>query len=86
MNKEDIESLGFKYTGRSIDIWFEKREGINRDIIGFYPTKIVLHYGLHDSKLTIFADDCGDEYTLFRGIIKSKEEAEVLLKQIGVNG
>ena len=80
MTKEDIESLGWKYTGRSIDIWF-KKEGYF-DLGSWTALKLILHYGLHDNRLTIFANDSGDEYTLFRGFIKNIEEFKVLSKQL----
>ncbi len=84
MTREDIESQGFEFTGKSIDIWF-KKEGCFE--IGWNAYKIILHYGLHDNRLHIYADDPGsDDFHLFRGIISSLEEFKVLLKQLNING
>ncbi len=82
LDSEDIESFGFKYTGKSIDIWFKKEGNFN---IGSWTSyEIKLHYGLHDNRLYIIAMDCGDEYKLFEGKIKNKSELKVLLKQLGI--
>ncbi len=83
LDKSDIESLGWKYTGKSIDIWFEKEDSF--DLGSWTAHKIILHYGLHDNRLHIYADDPGSgNYELFRGIIKNKSELIKLMKQIGI--
>ena len=82
LDKEDIESFGFTYKGKTIDIWFEK-EG-NFDMGTWTSYKCQLHYGLHDNRLFIDMVDMGDEVRVFSGIIKNKSELEVVLKQIGV--
>lgn len=82
LDQQDIEDLGFIYTGKSIDIWFEKKGYFQiGDWVSF---KIKLHYGLHDNRLYIIAMDCGDEYKLFEGIVKNKSELKKILQQVGV--
>ena len=83
LDKEDIESLGFTYNSKSIDLWFYK-EG-NFDLGSWTAYKIILQYGLHDNRLRMYADDPGNgDYVLFVGIIKNKSELKVLMKQIGI--
>ena len=82
LDQSDIEDTGFKYTGKSIDIWFEK-EG-NFDMGTWISYKIQMHYGLHDKRMSIFALDINDEYILFRGIINNKSELKKVLIQLGV--
>lgn len=86
LDKEDIESLGWEFTGKTIDIWF-KKEGIFHAISGGHKfTEYKLHYGLHDHCLYINAYFGGtDEGRLFEGIIKNKSELKRLMKQLGIN-
>jgi hypothetical protein len=82
LDQEDIESLGFKFTGKAIDIWFEKEGNFN---IGSWTSyKIKMQYGLHDNRLKINAVDALDEHCLFQGTIKNKSELVKLLKQLGL--
>lgn len=76
--KESIEELGWEYTGKSIDIWF-KKEGVF-DMGNFTAYKIVMHYGLEDHRMFIYAEDQGSEYDLFKGVVKSKNELKKLMK------
>lgn len=83
LDQTDIESLGFIFTGKSIDIWFQK-EG-NFDMYNWTSYKIILHYHLSDHLLTIYADDPGcDDFTLFRGICRNISELKAILKQINI--
>lgn len=82
LDKEDIESLGFEYTSKSIDIWF-KKEG-DFDMGSWTAYECTLHYGLHDNRLHITVTDAGEETTIFKGIIKNKSTLKVLLKQLGI--
>ena len=82
LDREDIESCLFKYTGHSIDEWFEM-EG-NFQIGSWTSYKIQLHYGLKDRRIYINAIDCGDEHPLFEGTIKNLTEFKKVLKQIGI--
>lgn len=85
LDQEDIESLGWVYTGKSIDMWF-KKEGIFNAISGGHKfDEYKLHYGLHDNCLYINAYFGGqDEGRLFEGIIKNKSELKRLMKQLGI--
>jgi len=83
MTKEDIEKLGWIYKSKSIDIWFFKKGTF--DMGSWTAYMIIMHYGLHDSRLHIYADDPGSgNYELFRGIIKTPEEFQILMNQIGI--
>lgn len=83
LDKQDIESLGWKFKGKSIDIWFEK-EG-DFDMGSFTTYKIIMHYGLEDHRMFIYADDQGTEYDLFKGEIKSINELKYIQKLLGIN-
>ena len=81
LDSSDIESLGFKYRGRAIDLWFEM-EG-DFQIGNWTSYKIILHYG-NDHRLYIEAMDNINEERLFQGTINNKSELIKILKQIGV--
>lgn len=85
LDKKDIESLGWKFTGKSIDIWF-KKEGMFFAVSGGHKfTAYKLQYGLHDNRLKVeafFGEE--SEGVLFEGIIKNKSELKKLMKQLGI--
>lgn len=82
LDKEDIKSLGWEFIGKSIDIWFKKEGHFD---LGWNAHKIIMHYGLHDNKLHIYADDPGlNNYELFRGTIKNKSELKRLMQQLSI--
>ncbi len=83
LDQSDIESLGWKYKSKSIDIWFEKEGTFNMGSWTAY--KIIIHYGLHDNRLTIYADDPGlEDYHIFRGTIKNKAQLKFIMKCLGI--
>lgn len=82
LTKEQIESLGWIYTGKAIDIWF-KKEG-SFQIGNWTSYKIVLHYGLQDHRLFIYADDTGTEHPLFEGECKSINELKLISKWLNI--
>ena len=83
MTKEEIELEGWKYTGKSIDIWFEKAGQFERSSWTSYRAE--MHYGLHDNWLYISLDDIGDTTYIFQGIIKTIDEFKILMKQLNIN-
>lgn len=81
LDQEDIESLGFKYTGKAIDLWFIAKGEFK---IGTWTSyELSMNYGIHDCRCHIKALDRGDDVTLFQGIVKNKSELKKVLKQIG---
>lgn len=82
LDKEDIESLGFKYIGKSIDIWFDL-EG-HFDMGTWTSYKCVMHYNLKDHILCINMCDVECDSNVFRGVIKNKSELKKVLNQINV--
>ncbi len=83
LTKEDIESQGFEFTGRSIDIWFKKEGSFQ---IGSWTSyKITLHYGTYDNRLFVYADDTGEETPIFQGEIKTLDEFKTLMKWLKIN-
>lgn len=82
LDQSDIESLGWKFTGKSIDTWFTMEGSF--DMGSWTAYKAILHYGFHDQRLTIDVDDSGDTYTLFCGKCNNINELKKLMKQIGI--
>jgi hypothetical protein len=80
LDVEDIQSLGWKFIGKSIDIWFEL-EG-TFDMFTWTAYRAIMHYGLHDRRMFIHVIDCADEYDLYKGEVKNKSELEKLMKQL----
>ncbi len=81
-DKEDIESLGFRHIGTSIDMWFEK-DG-NFDMGSWTSYKCRIHYGFYDKRLFVEVYDCPDWTLIFQGIINNKSEFKIILKQLGI--
>jgi hypothetical protein len=79
LDKEDIESLGFKYLGKSIHGWFE----LERDF-GLGNYKIQIHYGYSDNGLCVKAVKGSNVHSLFDGIVKNKSELIKLLIQLRI--
>lgn len=82
LSKEQIEAEGWKYTAKSIDVWFEKEDYF--DMRSWTSYKAVLQYGLHDQCLRIFVLDYEDEYTLFQGKCPDINTFRLICKLIGV--
>jgi len=85
LDQEDIESLGWIYTGKAVGLWFNKK--------GFFDTPGGRHR-LTEYKLIYFKDNNElhiegffgniSEGMLFEGIIKNKSELKKLLKQLKI--
>lgn len=82
LDREDIESLGWRYKSKATDIWFEKEGSF--DMFGWTTYKATLHYGLHDKKLTIFVLDGIEEHILYRGRCNNKSELRRILNQLNI--
>ena len=88
LTKEQIETEGWKFKGKSVDLWWEK-EG-TFDMGSFRVYKIIMHYGMkghignQDLKMHIYAEDQGTEYDLFRGIVTSINEFRKLQNWLGI--
>jgi len=85
LDKEDVESLGWFYTGKAVDLWFNK-VGMSDSASGTHRfTEYKLHFGPEDHVLYInayFGNQ--DEGCLFEGIIKNKSELKKLMKQLKI--
>ena len=85
LDKEDIESFGFKYIDEDTYIL----PMLFKPII-FSPGKvwgdIIMHYHPEDNytSITGFSEGQEEEYTLFMGLIKNKSELKKILQMIGV--
>lgn len=88
LTKAQIETEGWKFKGKSVDLWWEK-EG-TFDTGSFRVYKIIMHYGMkghignQDLKMHIYAEDQGTEYDLFRGEVKSINEFRKLQNWLGI--
>jgi hypothetical protein len=95
LDKEDIESLGFKYdvneSGEEHPCLYETHGYSSAYYIDRQNTESRTAYLLfHFPDNFVIIDsivDCGQgrEEMLFRGFIKNKSELKVLLKQLGIN-
>jgi hypothetical protein len=85
LDQEDIESLGFKYTSKTVGLWF-KKEGFFDTPGGRHRlTKYELIYFPNNNELHIEGFLGNDsEGKLFEGIIKNKSELKKLLKQLNI--
>lgn len=85
LTKEQIEAEGWKYKGKTQDIWFEKE--MDYDMGSWTAYKIVMQYGLDDKRLRIFAVDRVDkmEYDCFRGECKDINTFRYICKLLNIN-
>lgn len=83
LDREDIESLGWLHTDRSIDDWFKWEQPIRLE--SGHRIKFIMHYGYHDHKLTIKGDDGGGETCFFEGYVNNKSEFKKVMKQLTIN-
>lgn len=82
LDQEDIESFGFEFEGKSVDMWFEKNTQV--ELSSWASYKVYLQYGIQDKRCVIELEDTGDKHRVFEGILKNKSELEKVLKMIGV--
>jgi len=82
LDREDIESLGFKHIGDAVDIWYAI-EG-RFDMGSWTCYRMQMHYGRTDNRMYIVAKDLPDDHKVFEGIIKNKSELVKLMKQIRI--
>lgn len=84
LDQSDIESFGFKFTNKSIDLWFEI-DGWWDISGGHRVKKYILHYGLYDNRMIIEGlTNGGDTDTFFEGTVKNKSQLRQLLKMLNI--
>jgi hypothetical protein len=79
---EEIESLGWKYTGKAIDVWFKKTGIFQRTSWTAYEA--ILHYNLRDGWLFIYLVDAGEEHPIFEGRCNTIDELKNILKVLEI--
>lgn len=82
LDRKDIESLGFKFSGKAIDMWFVKEGSF--EIGGWTFYQINLQYDLDDKRLCIYVVDSDETYPLFKGTVKNKFELKRVLKMLNI--
>ncbi len=90
LSKEDIESEGWIFKSKTVDLWFESdlEKAISlQDFYGCKCYKLYLNYGLHDHKLKIKGDFMGgstfdESDTLFEGKCLSINEFRYITKEL----
>jgi hypothetical protein len=92
LDKEDIEELGFIFSGKAVDDWYTLDKKL-RLSSGHWFSKFKLQHDYtnsfpieddHKYNVKIYGDCDGQEDVLFEGIIKNKSELKKLLKQLGI--
>lgn len=87
LDKQDIESLGFTNSRKSIDDWYDYIPEHKVQPFSLSYSAFKLTYGKEDRRLKIMGyeyDFKSDEEVLFCGLIKNKSELKRLLKQLGI--
>jgi hypothetical protein len=83
LDREDIEECNWIYAGKGVDIWFGRKGKFEMSSWTAYD--LIMHYGLHDHRLHIYAEDPGSpDYTLFRGIVRNKSEFLKVMKMLQI--
>lgn len=92
LDKEDIESSGFKYSGKAVDDWYVLEKNLRLSSGHFFHEFKIQHDRKnsfineedHCYNIKIYAFGAGIEDVLFEGIIRNKSELVKLLKQLGI--
>lgn len=83
LDKEDIESLGWKHIYHSVDECFTIEGSF--EMSSWTSYKATMHYGLYDQRMYINMEDTGAEGpNVFQGKIKNKSELKKLMEQLGI--
>ena len=82
LDREDIESLEFLFTGKAVCDWYEKEGSF--EIGNWTSYKVQLLHDVKNNWVKVIALDCGEEVEIFQGTIKNKSELKKLLKQLGI--
>ncbi len=83
LTREQIEKEGWKYTSKSIDIWFEKEGMFDREN-NYIVYKLKMHYNLQDKWLSINIDDRGEDQFIFNGKCKCINEFRIIMKLLNI--
>ena len=88
LTREQIEAEGWKFKGKSVDLWWEKEGSF--DIGNWTSYKVVMHYGMkghignQDTRLYIYAEDQGSEHRLFEGECKDINTFRYICKLLNI--
>jgi hypothetical protein len=82
LDREDIESLKWEFTGKGVADWY-KIEG-DFQIGTWTAYEAVMIHDPSCNWVKIHVLDRGDEVDIFQGTIKNKSELKKLLKQLGI--
>lgn len=85
LDKEDIKTLGFKFSFKEINDFYILDTGENNiDFGGWYSNTIRLNHSAKCKWLKLEAKNKFDKYiTLFQGYIKNKSELKDILNKVG---
>ncbi len=89
LDKEDIESLGWKFIGKTIDNWYELVIDRPAVMSAYTNSRYVLQHDFRTNQgVVIMAYDYSSgetgEHDIYRGSCKNKSELKKLLKQLKI--
>jgi len=89
LDKEDIESFGFRRNGRSIDDWYYLNKTVERALSAHRDYSISIQHDFDTNQGIVirgfeWEDLKGTEETLYRGTCKNKSEFKKLMKQLNI--
>lgn len=94
LDRQDIEELGFIFSGKSVDDWYKKEYSLRLES-GHWFNSFRLQHDRNNTFQTV-QDHCYnikiygciagcDDDVLFEGIIKNKSELKELLEKLGIS-
>ena len=91
LDKEDIESLGFIYKGKSIDNWYYMNGNFERPLSNHRNMSTSIQHDFRDNEGIVirgfeWSDINGENEVLYRGSCKNKSELIKILKNTNVYG
>jgi len=84
LDREDIQSLGWTYVGRSIDDWYTIEGMFEIGKWTSYEVQMHCDYRNKDRRMFINAIDRGEDCSIFKGTIKNKSELRKLMEQLNI--
>lgn len=89
LDREDIESLGWIYSGTTIDNWYKLVKDCERSLSNFMNRSFRIQHDFRTNQgIVIHAYEynnfSGSEETLYRGLCKNKSELKKLMQQLNL--
>ncbi len=89
LDREDIETFGWAFSGRTIDNWYDLVESRTMGLSNYSNRSFKIQHDFRTNQGIVirgyeYDNFSGDSETLYRGICRNKSELEETLKKVGI--